>query len=66
VLIIGINFGPRLADLLRAHSILYFVWGAIVVTLVGSIFIRQQMRARRAARMTKRERRVESPGPQQS
>src|SRR5947209_3181409 len=28
VLIIGINFGPRLADLLRAHSILSFVCGA--------------------------------------
>src|SRR5436853_1037094 len=26
VLIIGIKFGPRLADLLRAHSYLYFAW----------------------------------------
>src|SRR5256885_7919185 len=62
VLIIGINFGPRLADLLRAHSILYFVWGGLVVALVLSIFIRQQLRAR-AARMVKTERRLEKPGP---
>jgi membrane protein DedA with SNARE-associated domain len=47
VLIIGINYGPHLADLLRAHSFLYFVWGAIVVGLVGSIFIRQRLRAAR-------------------
>lgn len=48
VLIIGINYGPRLADLLRVHSFLYFVWGAIVLALVGSIFVRQRLRARRA------------------
>src|SRR2546421_5516245 len=62
VLIIGINFGPRLADLLRAHSILYFVWGGLVLTLVGSIFIRQQLRRRRAGRSVgKPDRPVESP-----
>src|SRR2546421_2316959 len=60
MLIIGINFGPRLADLLRAHSFLYFVWGAIVLGLVGSIFIRQRLRARRAA-MTKPDRPLGSP-----
>ncbi|TMD70468.1 MAG: DedA family protein, partial [Chloroflexi bacterium] len=32
VLIIGINVGPRLAELLRVHSYLYFVWGAIVLS----------------------------------
>lgn len=48
VLIIGINYGPRLADLLRVHSFLYFVWGAIVLALVGSIFVRQRLRASRA------------------
>lgn len=47
VLIIGINFGPHLGDLLRAHSFLYFVWGGIVVALVLSIFIRQRLRAAR-------------------
>ncbi len=47
VLIIGINFGPHLADLLRVHSYLYFLWGAIVLGLVLSIFIRQRLRAAR-------------------
>src|SRR5256885_9363971 len=65
VLIIGINFGPRLADLLRAHSILYFIWGGIVVALILSIFIRQQLRLR-AARMVKTDRRFGSPGPAQT
>src|SRR5213595_4350043 len=60
MLIIGINFGPRLADLLRAHSFLYFVWGAIVLGLVGSIFVRQRLRARRAA-MNKPDRPLGSP-----
>ena len=63
VLIIGINFGPRLADLLRAHTFLYFVWGAIVVALALSIFVRQQLRARSAAAAVKgADRPVESPG----
>jgi membrane protein DedA with SNARE-associated domain len=53
VLIIGINFGPHLANLLRLHSFLYFVWGLLVVGLVLSIFIRQRLRAAR----------VRSPAP---
>ena len=66
VLIIGINYGPRLENLLRAHTGLYFVWGAIVVALVGSIFIRQRLRAARerrsrAAAGRKADRPVESP-----
>ena len=61
VLIIGINFGPHLADLLRAHGFLYVVWGAIVVALVGSIFVRQQLRRRRLAAVREPERPVESP-----
>src|SRR5437660_3513941 len=39
VMIIGINFGPRLESLLRAHTQLYFLWGAIVVALVAYLFI---------------------------
>lgn len=63
VLIIGINFGPRLADLLRAHTFLYFVWGALVLGLVVSIFLRQRLRARNAAAAVKgADRPVESPG----
>ena len=60
VLIIGINFGPRLGDLLRAHSYLYFVWSAIVLALVGSIFVRQRIRRARAAAVGKPDRPVES------
>src|SRR5438094_4446813 len=76
VLIIGIKYGPRLENLLRAHTSLYFVWGGIVLALVASIFIRQQLRnGRAAARVApveadpvedgpepRRERPVESPG----
>lgn len=47
VLIIGINVGPKLADLLRYHSYLYFLWGAIVLSLVLSVFVRQRLRAAR-------------------
>lgn len=51
VLFIGINYGPHLADLLRAHGFLYFAWGAFVVGLIVSIFIRQQLRKRRGRRV---------------
>jgi membrane protein DedA with SNARE-associated domain len=50
VLIIGINFGPRLENLLRAHTQLYFVWGALVVLLVVTLFFRQRRRAAVQAR----------------
>src|SRR5438094_4303375 len=76
VVIIGIKYGPRLENLLRAHTSLYFIWGGIVLALVASIFIRQQLRNRRAAGRVapveadpvedgpepRRERPVESPG----
>src|SRR5439155_25468380 len=62
VLIIGINFGPRLADLLRVHSYLYFLWGAIVLLLVLSVFVRQRLRAARSGTQEKADRPVESPG----
>ena len=58
VLIIGINYGPRLADLLRVHSFLYFAWGAIVLGMVLTVFVRQRLRAGRVA---KRNRPVVSP-----
>jgi membrane-associated protein len=45
VLIIGVNYGPRLENLLRAHTSLYFVWGAFVVLLVATLFVRQRRRA---------------------
>jgi membrane protein DedA with SNARE-associated domain len=60
VLIVGINYGPRLADLLRVHSYLYFTWGAIVLALVLTIFIRQRLRKRRPP-IKKPDRPLESP-----
>lgn len=67
MLIIGVNFGPKLGELLQAHTYVYFAWGALVVALIGSIFIRQQLRARRAgSRRAKAQRPVESPGPSES
>ena len=71
MLFIGVNYGPRLAELLQAHTFVYFGWAAIVIGLTLSIFVRQQLRARRArqtqavARM-KADRPVESPGPSES
>lgn len=61
MLIVGIKYGPHLADLLRAHGFLYFAWGAIVVVLFGSIFVRQQLRRRRRGSVKEADRRVESP-----
>ena len=61
VLIIGINLGPRLTSLLQAHTFLYFVWGAFVLLLILSVFIRQQLRARRGGPVKKPDRPVESP-----
>jgi membrane protein DedA with SNARE-associated domain len=61
VLYIGVNFGPKFENLLRAHTSLYFVWGALVLALVASIFVRQQLRARRARAKESADRPVESP-----
>ena len=49
VLYIGVNFGPKFEELLRAHTSLYFIWGGIVVLLIASIFVRQRLRNRRAS-----------------
>jgi membrane protein DedA with SNARE-associated domain len=66
VLYIGVNYGPRFENLLRAHTSLYFVWGGIVVLLIVSIFVRQRLRARRkaaaaAAAAAKKERNSSPP-----
>ena len=66
VLIIGINFGPRLENLLRAHTQLYFIWGAGVVLLVATLFIRQRRRAaaaRARAAAVKTDRATDGPEP---
>lgn len=68
MLFIGVNFGPRLGELLQAHTFVYFAWAAIVVAVFGSIFIRQRLRARRVGvpARAKVERPVKSPGPSES
>ena len=70
MLIIGVNFGPRLGELLQAHTYVYFAWAALVVALFGTIFVRQQLRARRArqalSKKAQTQRPVESPGPSES
>ena len=51
-LVVGIKYGLRFENFLRLHSSLYFVWGAIIVLLVGAHFVRrgvQQMKAKRLA-----------------
>ena len=60
VLIIGVNYGPRLSELLRVHGFLYFVWGGIVLALVLTIFTRQRLR-KRGRSIRKPDRPVESP-----
>src|SRR5438270_671127 len=35
MLMIGVNYGPRLGELLKAHTYVYFLWGAIVLFLIG-------------------------------
>ena len=67
VMIIGINFGPRLESLLRAHTQLYFVWAGIVVLLVIYLFVRAQRKQRRTVAVSGGEpepdRPVESRSP---
>jgi membrane protein DedA with SNARE-associated domain len=48
VIVIGINFGNRLAEFLRLHSYMYAVWAAIVVAIVAGHFINQRLERARA------------------
>lgn len=62
MLTLGITIGPRLALLLRAHGQIYVVWGAIVLVLIVTLYIRQRRRAARtAASRAESKRPVESP-----
>jgi membrane protein DedA with SNARE-associated domain len=47
MLYIGVNFGPRFENLLRAHTSIYFVWAGLVVLLIVSIYVRQRRRLAR-------------------
>ena len=61
VLYIGVNFGPRFENLLRAHTSLYFIWGGLVVLLILTIFVRQQRRLARAKSVAKTDESLTSP-----
>lgn len=53
MLIIGVNYGPRLALLLKAHSQIYFVWAAIVVVMIAAIYVRGRLQHSRTATASK-------------
>src|SRR5256886_15174957 len=59
VLYIGVNFGPKLVNLLRTHTSLYFVWGGLVLALIARGVVLRQLRARSARAVAKLERPVE-------
>lgn len=62
MLTVGVTMGPRLAVLLQAHRQIYFIWAAIVVVMVVSIYLRSR-RHRPSEPATRQEtkRPVESP-----
>lgn len=45
VLIIGINYGPRIQRFLGLHSWMYVAWGFVVLAVVALQIVRQQRRA---------------------
>ena len=47
VLYIGVNYGPKFENLLRAHTSLYFIWAGLVALLILTIFVRQRRRLAR-------------------
>ncbi len=61
MLTLGVTIGPRLALLLRAHGWIYFIWGAIVVVMIASIYIRQRLQGSRRGAAREAKRPVESP-----
>ena len=61
MLSLGVTIGPRLSVLLVAHSWIYLVWAAIIVAMVGGIYLRQRRAAKARARRAS-GRPVESPG----
>ena len=48
MLYIGVNFGPRFENLLRAHTLIYFIWAGLIVLLIASLYIRQRRRLAKA------------------
>jgi len=61
MLTLGITLGPHLAVLLQAHGWVYFIWGGIVVVLIGATYLRQRRRNAVARGRGRPGRPVESP-----
>ena len=61
MLTLGITLGPHLAVLLQAHGWVYFIWGGIVVVLIGGTYLRQRRRNALARGRGRPGRPVESP-----
>ncbi len=61
MLTLGVTLGPRLAVLLNAHGWVYFIWGAIVLVLVGAMYLRQRRANAMARGRRGPDRPVESP-----
>src|SRR5690242_12755468 len=61
MLTLGITLGPHLAVLLQAHGWVYFIWGGVVVVLIGGMYLRQRRRNALARGRGRPGRPVESP-----
>lgn len=61
MLTLGITIGPHLAVLLQAHGWVYFIWGGIVLVLIGSVYLRQRRRNAEVRGGGRPGRTVESP-----
>jgi membrane protein DedA with SNARE-associated domain len=42
VMVIGINYGPRMEAFLNVHRVTYWIWAAVVVVMIGVIAYRVQ------------------------
>jgi membrane protein DedA with SNARE-associated domain len=52
VIIIGINYGPRMGAFLRVHREMYWLWGAVVVAMIVLMVYRARRKASVASRST--------------
>jgi membrane-associated protein len=50
VMVIGVNFGPRMEAFLNVHRFTYFIWGAVVVVMIAVIVRRIVMASPETAR----------------
>jgi membrane protein DedA with SNARE-associated domain len=58
-LVVGIKYGARFENFLRLHSSLYFLWGAIIVLLIATHFVRRAIKDMRARQDTSGSQSVE-------